>query len=71
MAPGTMARRLQAGGTPLALGPKAEESHKRNSNPLSFLLRLILGSAAGFYFFVIPMYMWIKDKVWPRSLAGF
>ena len=62
---------MQAGDSPLALGPKAEESHARNTNPLSFLLRLVLGSLAGFYFFVIPVYMWLKDKVWPRSLGGF
>ena len=36
-----------------------------------FLLRLLLGSTAGFYYFVLPVYMWIKDKVWPRSLPGF
>lgn len=62
---------MQAGDSPMELGPKAEESHKRNSNPVSFLLRLILGTVAGFYFFVVPVYMWIKDKLWPKSLAGF
>jgi hypothetical protein len=44
---------LQAGDSPLQLGPKAEESGKVRGNPLSFLLRLLLGSAAGFYYFLV------------------
>ena len=43
--------RLQAGDSPLVMGPKAEVSGKMNTNPLSFLLNLILGTAAGFYYF--------------------
>lgn len=43
----------QAGPSPLQLGPKAEESGKVSGNPLSFLLRLLLGSAAGFYYFLV------------------
>ena len=57
----------QAGESPLELGPKAEASDGRNSNPLASLARLLLGSAAGFYYFVLPIYMWIKDLVWPRK----
>lgn len=57
----------QAGESPLELGPKAEASGSRNSNPLASLARLLLGSAAGFYYFVLPIYMWIKDLVWPRK----
>lgn len=64
-------RKSKAGPSPLELGPKAEESHARNTNPLSFLLRLLIGTTAGFYFFVVPVYMWIKDKIWPRKLGGF
>ena len=62
---------LQDGDSPLQLPPKRETSGKRSRNPLMFLLRLLLGSTAGFYYFVLPVYMWIKDKVWPRSLPGF
>lgn len=62
---------MQAGDSPLVIGPKEETSGKLNSNPLSFLLRLILGSLAGFYFVVVPVYMWIKDKLWPKNLGGF
>lgn len=50
-------RCAQAGASPLQLGPKAEVSKASNTNPLSFLLRLILGSAAGFYYFMLPWYM--------------
>lgn len=57
----------QAGPSPLQLGPKAEESGKVRGNPLSFLLRLILGSAAGFYYFVLPVYMYLKHLVWPKD----
>ena len=62
---------LQEGNSPLQLPPKRETSGKRSRNPLMFLLRLLLGSTAGFYYFVLPVYMWIKDKIWPRSLPGF
>lgn len=58
---------LQLGKSPLKLGPKAEESNKELSknrtNMVMFLLRLILGSLAGFYFFLVPVYMWIKNKI--------
>lgn len=43
----------QAGESPLQLGPKAEEAGKLQGNPLSFLLRLLLGTAAGFYYFLV------------------
>jgi hypothetical protein len=43
----------QAGDSPLQLGPKAEERGKVAGNPLSFLLRLLLGTAAGFYYFLV------------------
>ena len=56
-----------SGPSPMKLDPPAEVSSKMNSNIFSFLARLILGSAAGFYYFVLPIYMWIKNLVWPRS----
>jgi MPBQ/MSBQ methyltransferase len=55
------------GPSPLALGPKAEASETLNTNPLTFLARLVLGTAAGFYYFVLPVYFWLKNLVWPRS----
>lgn len=48
---------LQAGPSPLQLGPKAEERGKVNGNPVSFLLRLLLGTAAGFYYFLVSANM--------------
>ncbi|WIA13501.1 hypothetical protein OEZ86_006771 [Tetradesmus obliquus] len=61
----------QAGDSPLQLGPKAEERGKVNGNPLSFLLRLLLGTAAGFYYFLVPVYMYLKHLVWPKDAPGF
>jgi hypothetical protein len=55
---------LQAGASPLQLGPKAEVSNKQNSNPLLGLLRLLLGTAAGFYYFLVPIYMCVMDAAW-------
>jgi MPBQ/MSBQ methyltransferase len=43
----------QAGDSPLQLGPKAEERGKVAGNPISFLLRLLLGTTAGFYYFLV------------------
>ncbi|KAG2429982.1 hypothetical protein HYH02_013933 [Chlamydomonas schloesseri] len=57
----------KAGESPLVMGPKAEVSGKMNTNPLSFLLNLILGTAAGFYYFCLPIYMYIKNLVWPKN----
>lgn len=41
------ARKPTAGASPLALGPKAEVSAKSNTNPLAFVLRVLLGSVGG------------------------
>eukprot|EP00887_Chlorella_sp_A99_P001498 scaffold8.g1498.t1 len=48
----------EAGASPLELGPKAEVSEQLNTNLLAFALRVLLGSAAGFYYFLLPFYMW-------------
>lgn len=57
-----------AGASPLDLPAKPAESRTElNSNPFKVALRLLLGTLAGFYYFVLPIYMWIKDKVWPKS----
>ncbi len=45
-----LAPRMQAGPSPLALPPKAEDSTRANTNPMAFLLRVLLGTAAGFYY---------------------
>lgn len=55
---------LQAGDSPLQLGPKSEESGKVNGNPLSFLLRLLLGTAAGFYYFLVSLGMGPVSRDW-------
>lgn len=59
------------GKSPLALPPKSEDGQKMNTNPLAFLVRLLLGTAAGFYYFVLPIYMFLKDLVWPKGAKGF
>lgn len=46
------------------MGAKSEESSPKSPNPLAFALRMVLGTTAGFYYFVLPLYMWIKDKIW-------
>jgi MPBQ/MSBQ methyltransferase len=56
-----------AGPSLLELGPKTEQSGTINTNPLMFLARTVLGSLAGFYYFVLPLYMWVKHLVWPRT----
>jgi MPBQ/MSBQ methyltransferase len=57
-----------AGASPLALPPRpAEDSARMNSSPAAFLARLLLGTTAGFYYFLLPVYMWLKNAVWPRS----
>eukprot|EP00959_Pyramimonas_sp_CCMP1952_P058522 1222110-Pyramimonas_sp.AAC.1 len=39
------------------------------SNPVSFFLRMLLGSTAGFYYTLVPIYMWIKNLIFPKSWA--
>eukprot|EP00803_Ostreobium_quekettii_P003045 evm.model.scf_723.2 EVM.evm.TU.scf_723.2 scf_723:8387-14026(+) len=60
-------RKSKAGVSPLNLGPVQEISKASNTNSFSFLFRLILGSTAGFYYFILPIYMWLKNKVWPKD----
>lgn len=62
---------MQSGPSPLKLPPKIEESGKAGSNPFTFVARLLLGTAAGGYYFLLPIYMWLKNLIWPRSLPGF
>lgn len=61
----------QAGESPLQLGPKVEASGDRSKNPFAFLFRLILGTLAGSYYFLLPIYMWLKNLIWPKNAPGF
>eukprot|EP00252_Welwitschia_mirabilis_P006520 TRINITY_DN1740_c0_g1_i2.p1 TRINITY_DN1740_c0_g1~~TRINITY_DN1740_c0_g1_i2.p1 ORF type:complete len:362 (+),score=63.36 TRINITY_DN1740_c0_g1_i2:294-1379(+) len=55
-----------SGDSPLQLGPKAEDV-KKPVKPLVFLTRFILGGLASIYFVLVPIYMWIKDKIVPKG----
>ncbi|KAF5839556.1 S-adenosyl-L-methionine-dependent methyltransferase [Dunaliella salina] len=57
----------KAGDSPLQMGPKIEQSGSSSANPIYTLFRLILGSLAGFYYFLLPVYMWLKNLVWPKN----
>ncbi len=43
---------VQAGDSPLQMGPKAEDSSASNTNPISFLFNFTMGTLAGGYYFV-------------------
>eukprot|EP00894_Picocystis_sp_ML_P001949 jgi/Pico_ML_1/52466/g3167.t1 len=56
-------------------GPKME-SRQAEFNPMVFLPRLVLGTAAGFYYFVLPIYMFLKniligglEKIYPKAAS--
>jgi len=66
------------GGSPAVLGPKKEvspasaaaaQSSRGLGGALSTAARVVLGSLAGFYYFVLPVYMWLKNLVWPKGDA--
>lgn len=59
----------KAGQSPLDLGPKVEDLAAPKANPLDFLRRLLLGTSAGFYYTLVPIYMWIKNLLFPKSWA--
>lgn len=54
---------LQAGDSPLQMGPKREDSVDSNTNPLSFLFNFIVGTLAGSYYFVLPIVMWLRHRI--------
>lgn len=60
----------KAGESPLDMGPKLETTGG-SGNVFRFLFRLVLGTTAGAYFFILPIYMWLKNLVWPRNAPGF
>lgn len=49
------------------LGPKAEDVEKP-VNSLVFFLRFILGAIAATYFVIVPIYMWLKDRIVPKGM---
>lgn len=51
----------------MQLGPKVEDV-KKAVNPLVFLYRFILGVIASTYYVLVPIYMWIKDKIVPKGI---
>lgn len=59
--------KAQAGGSPLKLGPPREVSTSKPGNPLVFLLRMVLGVTAGAYYFLLPIYMYLKHLILPKS----
>lgn len=60
-------RKTNAGDSPLEMGPKSETSTPRPSNPISFLVRMILGLSAGFYYFLLPVVFYIRHLISPKS----
>ncbi|KAE9445809.1 hypothetical protein C3L33_22293, partial [Rhododendron williamsianum] len=55
------------GDSPLQLGPKAEDVEKP-VNSFAFFLRFILGAIAATYFVIVPIYMWLKDRIVPKGM---
>jgi MPBQ/MSBQ methyltransferase len=51
----------------LQLGPKAEDISK-HGNPILVFVRFLIGTICATYFFLVPIYMWIKDKIVPRGM---
>lgn len=52
----------------MELGPKEEQLGKVR-NPLSFLLGMLLGCVGGFYYTLVPIYMYLKNAIWPKDWA--
>ena len=65
----------KSGPSPVVLGPKKEVSPATAKGKgglvgaLSTAARVVLGSTAGFYYFVLPVYMFLKNLVWPKGWA--
>ena len=58
------ATKPRAGPSPLELPPLPAPVQR---NPLEFYGRLFLGTLAGFYYFCLPIYMYIKNLVTPEG----
>ena len=60
-----------AGASPLELpATPAESRTELNTNVFKVALRLLLGDARGFYYFVLPIYMWSRTSLAKVWLAG-
>ncbi|VAH96031.1 unnamed protein product [Triticum turgidum subsp. durum] len=59
--------KTQNGDSPLRLGPKAEDVSKPHVNPIFVFFRFLIGTICATYFFLVPIYMWIKDKIVPQG----
>ena len=59
------------GPTPLDLGEMQEDRKKetQRESRLRTVARVVLGSIAGFYYFVLPIYMWLKNLVFPKAVS--
>ena len=51
----------------MQLEPK-EENINNKVNPFGFFLRLVVGNMAIIYFSLVPIYMWIKDRIVPDGM---
>ena len=49
------------------MGPKAEDV-SGPLNPLSFLWGFFVGTVASLYYVAIPIFMWLKDQVYPKTV---
>jgi MPBQ/MSBQ methyltransferase len=49
------------------LGPKTEDVRKA-VNPVTFVLRFLVGTLCAAYYVLLPIYMWIKDKIVPNGM---
>ncbi|KAM0883874.1 hypothetical protein ACQ4PT_031343 [Festuca glaucescens] len=58
--------KTESGDSPLQLGPKAEDISK-HGNPILVFVRFLIGTICAAYFFLVPIYMWIKDKIVSRA----
>ncbi|CAM0879522.1 unnamed protein product [Alopecurus aequalis] len=59
--------KIESGDSPLQLGPKAEDISK-HVNPIMVFFRFLIGTICATYFFLVPIYMWIKDKMVPHGM---
>ncbi|KAE8792995.1 37 kDa inner envelope membrane protein, chloroplastic [Hordeum vulgare] len=59
--------KTQSGDSPLQLGPKVEDVSKPHVNPVFVFFRFLIGTICATYFFLVPIYMWIKDKIVPQG----
>ncbi|KAL6883273.1 hypothetical protein ACP4OV_010687 [Aristida adscensionis] len=57
----------ESGDSPLQLGSKVEDVTKP-ANIITFLFRFLMGTISAAYFVLVPIYMWIKDKIVPNGL---